>query len=352
MAPTGNTDEVADVSGLGFLGIIVGDAHPAMPQTAPAPTLSLADAEARTLKNQPRLAAEALRAQALGKRVQQTRSAYFPQLTANLTAVKANGDSAVAAGAVPIEYFHPRCGGGTLTQLVTDFGRTRELVRSSRLTAQSASQSTEDVRQQILHDVDQAYFATEAAESVRGTAQAVLAFRQTELRQLTALAQNQLRSTLDVQFAQVLVSEAQLAVVRANSNVQEARAQLTAAMGDDNDPDYVLAEQPQPPVLEDDVNLYIHEALANRPDLKALNLQAQAAQQYANAESKLNYPTVDILGTAGEVPDRIILCSRTMEQPGSISRCRSSMADSTPAASPRPSCAHKQPTVTCVIARW
>jgi outer membrane protein len=279
---------------LGCLGLLTGHAYRAMPQS---PALSLADAEARTLKNQPRLAAEALRAQALGKRVQQTRSAYFPQLTANLTAVKANGDSEVAAGAVTTSRV-------TLTQLVTDFGRTRDLVHNSGLTAQSAAQSTEDVRQQILRDVDQAYFATEAAESVRGTAQAVLGLRRTELRQLTALAQNQLRSTLDVQFAQVLVSEARMAVVQADSNVQEARARLTAAMGDDNDPDYVLAEQPQPPALEDDVNLYVREALANRPDLKALNLQAQAAQQYANSESKLNYPTVNILGSAGEVPER------------------------------------------------
>jgi outer membrane protein len=289
----------------GCLGLLIGHAHPALPQTTQVPTLSLADAEARTLKNQPRLAAEALRAQALGKRVQQTRSAYFPQLTANLTAVKANGDSEVAAGAVTTSSISTRVAGGvTLTQLVTDFGRTRDLVRSSRLTAQGAAQNTEDVRQQILRDVDQAYFATEAAESVRGTAQAVLGLRRTELRQLTALAQNQLRSTLDVQFAQVLVSEAQMAVVQADSNVQEARAQLTAAMGDDNDPDYVLAEQPQPPLLEDDVNLYLHEALASRPDLKALNLQARAAQQFANSESKLNYPTVNILGSAGEVPER------------------------------------------------
>lgn len=287
------------------LGILAGYARPALPQATQVPTLSLADAEARTLKNQPRLAAEALRAQALGKRAQQTRSAYFPQLTANLTAVKANGDSSVAAGAVTTSSISTRVAGGvTLTQLVTDFGRTRELVRSLRLTAQAASQSTEDVRQQILLDVDQAYFATEAAESVRGTAEAVLAFRRTELRQLTALAQSQLRSTLDVQFAQVLVSEAQMAVVDANSNVQEARAKLTAAMGDDNDPDYVLAEQPQPPLLEDDVNLYIRQALASRPDLKALHLQAQAAQLYANSESKLNYPTVNLLGTAGEAPDR------------------------------------------------
>ena len=272
---------------------------------AQGPTLTLADAEARALKNQPRLAAAVLRAQAASKRVQQSRSSYFPQVTGNLTAVQANGDSAVAAGAVTTSSVSTRVAGGvSLTQLVTNFGRTQYLVRSSRLTAQAATQNTEDMRQQILRDVDQAYFATEAAESVRGTAQAVLAFRQTELRQLTALAQSQLRSTLDVQFAQVLVSEAQLAVVRADSNVLAARAQLTAAMGDDNDPDYALAEQAQPPLLEDDVTIYIREAIANRPDLKALQLEAQAAQQYANSESKLNYPTINLLGAAGEVPER------------------------------------------------
>ena len=157
-------------------------------------------------------------------------------------------------GAVTTSSTSTRVAGGfTLTQLVTDFGRTSELVRSSRLTAQAASQHTEDVKLQILRDVDQAYFATEAAESVRGTAQAVLAFRKTSLRQLTALAQSQLRSTLDVQFAQVLVSEAQMAVVHADSAVQEARAQLAAAMGDDTVPDYILVEQPEPPLLEDDV---------------------------------------------------------------------------------------------------
>src|SRR6201996_248528 len=173
---------------LGSLGWLIGQGHQAMAQAAQMPTLSLADTDARTIKTKPILAAEALRAQALGKRVQQTRSAYFPQLTANLTAVKANGDSAVAAGAVTTSSISTRVAGGfTLTQLVTDFGRTHELVRSSRLTAQAASQQTEDVKQQTLRDVDEAYFATEAAESVRGTAAAVLTFRKASLRQLTAL---------------------------------------------------------------------------------------------------------------------------------------------------------------------
>jgi outer membrane protein len=305
---------------LASLGLLVGQAAPLMAQAAPAPpaaaslpatvsasgpTLSLADAEARTLKNQPRLAAESLRAQALGKRVEQSRSAYFPQLAANLTAVQANGDTAVAAGAVTTSSISTRvAGGATLTQLVTDFGRTREMVRSSRLTAQAGLQQTEDVKQQILRDIDLAYFATEAAESVAGTAQAVLSFRQTSLRQLSALAQNQLRSTLDVQFAQVLVSEARMAVVQADSRVQEARAQLAAAMGEDDVRDYVLTEPPQPPLLDDDVAVYVREALATRPDLKVLQLQALAARQYANSEGKLSYPTINLLGTAGEVPVR------------------------------------------------
>jgi outer membrane protein len=275
------------------------------------PALSLADAEARALHNQPRLAAETLRAEAMGKRVEQTRSAYFPQLAGNLTGVQANGDTAVAAGAVTTSSTSTRVAGGfTLTQLVTDFGRTRDLVRSSQLTAQAASQHTEDVKQQTLRDVDESYFATEAAESVRGTAAAVLAFRRTSLRQLATLAQSQLRSTLDVQFAQVLVSEAQMAVVQADSNVQEARAQLAATMGEDTVADYLLAEQPEPPLLEDDVAPYIREAVNTRADLKALQLQAQAAQQFAKSESKLNYPDVNLLGTAGEVPVR----DHTLEQ--------------------------------------
>jgi outer membrane protein len=63
-------------------------------------------------------------------------------------------------------------------------------------------------------------------------------------------------------------------------------------------------------LLEDDVQVYIREAISTRPDLKALQLQAQAAQQFAKSESKLSYPDVNLLGTAGEVPER----DHTLEQ--------------------------------------
>jgi outer membrane protein len=284
-------------------GILNGPEQTAVPLAGP--TLSLADAEARTLSNQPRLAAEVLRARAVNKRIEQSRSAYFPQLTGNATAVGTNGDSAVAAGAATTSSVSTRVAvGATLTQLITDFGRTREIVRSARLNAEASQDTSEDVREKILRDVDQAYFGVEAAESVAGTASAVLDFRKTSLRQLSALAQSNLRSTLDVQFAQVLVSEAQMAVVQADSRVRETRASLAAAMGEDEVNDYVLAEPEQPPLLENDVAIYLREALKARPDLKALQAKASAAQQFAKAENKLSYPTINVLGTAGTVPER------------------------------------------------
>jgi outer membrane protein len=278
-------------------------APPGTANTQSGPTLTLADAEARALPHQPQLMAQRLRGQAANKAVTESRSVYFPQLYGNLTAVQANGDSAVAAGAVTTSSISSRAAGGlSLLQLVTDFGRTNDLVRSARFSAQASSQTTESIRQQVIRNVDDAYFALEAALSVRRTAQAVLDFRGVSLRQLNALAQSQLRSTLDVQFAQVLVSEAELAVVRADSSVEAARAQLTEAMGDENDPDYVLTDQALPPAMEDNFTVYVNEALQNRPDLNALKLQAKSAQQFASAEKKLYYPTLNVLGTAGEVP--------------------------------------------------
>lgn len=270
---------------------------------SPSTPLTLADAEAHALKNQPRLLAEQFRAQAADKRIAEFRSAYFPQLFGNLTAVDADGDTAVAAGALTTSSVSERAAGGaSLVQMITDFGHTSNLVQAARLAAQVSGQSEESTRQSVLMQVREAYFAAQAAESVRKTAQAVLDFRRVTLRQLTALAQSQLRSTLDVQFAQVMASEAELAVVRAESNVQKAQAQLAESMGEQADVTYTLVDEPLPASPDADPAGYIDEAIANRPDLKALHLQGQSATHQARAERDLNYPTVNALASGGEVP--------------------------------------------------
>jgi outer membrane protein len=265
--------------------------------------LTLAEAEARALKTQPRLLAAQFRAQAAGKRITESRSAYFPQAFGNLTAVQANGDSAVAAGAITTSSISTRAAGGaSLVQMITDFGHTSNQVQSARFEAKAADQDEESTRQITLMQVQEAYFAAQAVESVRRTAQAVLDFRRVTLRQLSALAQSQLRSTLDVQFAQVMVSEAELAQVRAEANVREAQAQLADAMGEETEAHYTLTDEPLSAAPDPDAAGYITKAIANRPDLKALKLHSESAIHEARAEHDLNFPTVNALGTGGEVP--------------------------------------------------
>jgi len=278
-------------------GVAAGNAAPG------SITLTLADAEARALKNQPRLLAGQLRAQAAKKAITESRSGYFPQIFGNLTAVDANEDSAIASGALSTSSISTRAAGGlSLMQIVTDFGQTSNLVQSARLQAAASGEDEESIRQAVLMHARQAYFAAQAAESVRKTAQAVLDFRRVTLRQLSALAQSQLRSTLDVQFAQVMVSEAELAVVRAESNVQKAQAQLAEAMGEEGNTTYALADEPLPSSPDADPAGYIRQAIANRPDLKALQLHGESAMHEARMERDRNFPTVNALASGGEVP--------------------------------------------------
>jgi outer membrane protein len=269
----------------------------------PATTLTLMDAEARALKNQPRLQAARFRMQAAGKIVGVARSAYFPQAFGNVTAVEANEDSAVAAGALTTSSISTRAAAGaSLVQMITDFGHTSNLVRAARLQAQATGQTEEGVRQAILLDVQSAYFAAEAAQSVRRTAQAVLDYRQVTFHQVSALAQSQLRSTLDVQFAQVLVSEADLAVVRAQASLDKAEAQLSEAMGEEQVGNYTLQDEPLPDVPQADSAVYVGQAVTDRPDLKALRLHSQSAMDQAKAERDLNYPSINALASGGEAP--------------------------------------------------
>ncbi len=111
-APTGNAPPSAQMQNVRQSGVDV--PPPALPGTAsqtPGIELSLTEAEARALKNQPRLLAEQYRAQAAQKRIAEPKASYFPQAYGNLTAVEANGDTAVAAGALTTSSISTRAAG-------------------------------------------------------------------------------------------------------------------------------------------------------------------------------------------------------------------------------------------------
>lgn len=277
---------------------------PTLPAQAP-PVLSLDQAQQIALRNHPRIASAELTAQASGFQVKEARSAYFPALSGNVTGVGTEHGSVLSAGAVTTSSIYSRQASGVvLNQLITDFGRTANLTESAKLHNASQTQNVTNTRAQVLVTVQQAYYRALAAQSVLRVAQATLNLRRVTLRQVTALAQSALRSTVDVSFAQVNESQAELDLFHAENDATASYSELSAAMGYDRDQSFSLTDQPLPAPLNPNVDALIQQADRERPDLAALRLNQASLDRYAAAEKDLRNPTISLGAVAGVAPVR------------------------------------------------
>jgi outer membrane protein len=274
------------------------------PATSTTPTLTLAQAETIAVANQPRILAAQLRARASAQRIREARSGLLPTVAFNATGVTvADTGTATAAGALTTSSISDRFAyGGSLVQLVTDFGRTSALIGTERSLADAQKNQSILTRAQVRLNVRAAYFEVLGSEAVLHAAREALTNRQLIVRQITALAQSQLRSTLDVSFAQVLASEAELAVFRAESAVQQQRVHLGTAMGLAQPITATLAEETLPDSLPPDPSSFLAQANAQRADLNEAVSREQAAAHFADAERRLRNPTLNAIGAAGQVP--------------------------------------------------
>jgi len=270
---------------------------------APPPALTLAQAEQLALQNHPQVQAAQYTALAAQHAVREARSAYFPAAFGSVTGAAAMEGSRIAAGGLNNPIIYDRFAGGvSFGQLITDFGRTHALVDSSSSNAQAQERSVEAQRAAVLLDVDRAYFGTLRAQAVQRVAQATVEARQLALDQVSALAQGNLRSGLDVSFARVNLSSAQLLLVQARSDTQRAIAALAAALGSPSLTSPALAEEPVPPAPAPDSAPLVADALRQRPELVAARFSADAAARFADAEGDLLRPSVAAAGAAGLTP--------------------------------------------------
>src|SRR5208282_2692663 len=95
----------------------------------------------------------------------------------------------------------------------------------------AAAQGAEASREQILLNVEANYLATLQAQAVLDVARQTLDTRKLLVEQVTALAKNQLKSELDVSFAEVALEQAELLIQKAQGDVDGGMASLSAALG-------------------------------------------------------------------------------------------------------------------------
>ncbi len=265
--------------------------------------LTLAEAEQLALRNHPRVASASFVAEAAKSAATEARAPFYPQLAGNFTSIGAEHNSTLAAGTIQTSSLYSRVAAGlTVSQLVTDFGRTSNLADAAKLRASAQEQIVGSTHAAILINVDQAYYQALSADTVLKVAQAVAGNRRLILRQVQALAQSSLKSTLDVSFAEVAESDAELALFRAENDVEASRVRLSGALGASVVERFDLADEPLPPAPDADAETAVATALKQRPDLAALQLSRDATHRFADAERDLSRPTISLLGVAGGLP--------------------------------------------------
>jgi outer membrane protein len=300
-----------------------GDAHlpsaplpqqssPALPasaqQNAPgSPTLlSLRDAQALALKNNPQISVARLNALASEQVTREARSSLWPTARIDLTGVDANPGSRITAGALnnPIVY-QRAAAGASVTQLLTDFGRTTNLIASANLAAKAQNQNALATKEQVLLAVDQAFYNALQTQAVLTVAQQTVKDRETVSNQVGALYKSKLKSELDFSFANVNLAQARLLLLDAENNVNAAVASLSAVLGFQNLQNFQLTEDTSPVAApSDNVDDLISTAFSMRPEILALEFQSESAERFRRAEHDLLLPDIEALGAVGDAPVR------------------------------------------------
>jgi len=283
--------------------ILAGQVIPTAAQPS-SQTLTLARAVETALQNHPQIATAQNLESAAGQRVTQARAPYYPSINGEITGSQANYLSRIGAGFLATSQLFNREGDGVMVnQLITDLGRTGNLVATARLQAQAAAKTTQATRYDVILGVNRAYFGVLESQALVSVAEETVAARQTLTDQVTALGQAQLKSQVDVSFAKVNLSEAQLLLIRAESNLQQSFVDLGRALGQDVAPtQYQLVEGTPPGAPRATAEGLVAEAVQNRPELAELRFRYQAAQKFEAAERDLKRPNVNLTGVAGALP--------------------------------------------------
>jgi outer membrane protein len=268
-------------------------------------TLTLEQAHRIALKNHPGIAAADYRALAAGEVFKQARSGMLPQ--ANLYGSVVQAESAntriMAGGLNNPSVFNRAAFGAGVSQLITDFGRTTNLIASTKLQASAEDQTAQATREQVLLNVDRSYFAVLQAQAVENVAQQTVDTRQLLLDRVTILAQNKLKSDLDVSFASVALQDAKLLLQKAQNDFDSSMASLSTVLGYREQQHFTLKEESPPPIAaESDVSALTDKALKDRPELASLRDQRDAAARLARSLRDARLPTISAVIAAGDAP--------------------------------------------------
>jgi outer membrane protein len=188
-----------------------------------------------------------------------------------------------------------------------DSGLRRAELDATALGRAATEEDALRVIQDVVLGVRQAYYDLLAARAARVAADARIARRRDHLRIASVRKAAGAAPQADVLRAHVEVADAELALVRADSNVRIAKGDLNVAMGLPVDRPVEIAEdtasrRTEPP----EVTVALARAREQRPEVKALRQRVAAANRGVAAAKASFGPRVKAEGAFGWRDDRFV----------------------------------------------
>lgn len=178
----------------------------------------------------------------------------------------------------------------TLSQTIYDFGKTTTQTRIQRFNLNSSRSDLENVSDQVIFNVKQAYYEVLRAKRNRDVASETVTQFEQHLEQAKGFYEVGLRPKFDVTKAEVDLSNARLNLIKAENALRISRVTLNNAMGVPDAPEYTIEDilffQKYKITFED----AIKRAYNNRPDLLSLIAKERAAKESIEFAKKDYYP--------------------------------------------------------------
>jgi outer membrane protein len=267
-------------------------------QVPAADTLTIERAVELALQYHPSLrAAEAgVRAASAGHML--ALSTYFPSITFSASGSHTEGVF-VFNPAVPARYqiYSSYTGGLSAQQVLFDFGKTIGKVSANSSFTEAANADLTSTREQVILNVQVAYFGLLAAQRVARVMQEAVIQAQKHLTQAKAFYAVGTRPQFDVTKAEVDLANANVNLIKARNTMQVAQVQLENAIGIEPPHPYGVREPLLYPTFEASMDSAKSEALHRRPELAAARARVEGNRALARAAWSQHLPTLSAVGT-------------------------------------------------------
>lgn len=264
-----------------------------------AKQLTLGDVIDLALRNNPATRVSWSEARAAAATYGSTRGAYLPSLTGSVTASRTRSLPVNGAQSIERSQINPSL---TLNYLLLDFGGRAGSIDEARQNLFAADLTHNATVQNVVLQVEAAYFSYMANSALLGAERAAIAEATANLAAAEQRDSVGLATIADVLQARTALSQEQLNLESIQGSLQAARGNLAAAMGIPANAPFDLGQLAGAvPVrgVAVTVDSLIADAVARRPDLAAARAAAAAAAAQVRVVRSEEFPALTLGSTAG-----------------------------------------------------